>query len=84
MIKPTSIGGQNLLDDFGGSPIVLAEAFLMGELKPNDECYAVESICPIVLEAARIRLEAMGKFNSLSRRLKQLKQLEKCKDLKLC
>lgn len=67
-----SIGGRKVLDEFKGSPIALAEAFILGELKPYEEEYALESISLVSLEAARIRLESMGKLDSLSRRLEQI------------
>jgi hypothetical protein len=49
-----------------GSPLNVAEALILGKLRPNEEQIAPSVIDPIILEAARIRLEAMGLLNQLT------------------
>lgn len=56
-----TLGAQDLLKDFG-SPLNVAEAFILG-LVPGFRHRAVrELVDPIILETARIRLQASGKL----------------------
>lgn len=58
-----SIGAVDLSRRFNGSALAVAEALLLNELRTWEIDQVGEVVSPLVLEAARIRLEAMGKLN---------------------
>ena len=60
----TTLGATMVLEKHGGSALAVAEALILGELKPSDIDCVHEIVHPIVLEAARIRLEATGQLTS--------------------
>jgi hypothetical protein len=59
-----SIGGDMLLEEFKGSALAVAEALLLGKLESYEIDRVNEVVSPLVLQAAKIRLEAMGKLNA--------------------
>ncbi|MEK9156232.1 MAG: hypothetical protein AAB360_02915 [Patescibacteria group bacterium] len=54
-----TIGAGELIDEYG-SQLGVAEALILGEIKGGR--FVDEVVTPIFLEAARIRLEALGKL----------------------
>lgn len=57
-----SIGGEGLRKQFG-SRLNIAEALILGLISSSDQEYVYENVDRIILEAARIRLEAAGMLN---------------------
>ena len=57
-----TIGAANLLEKCG-SRLGVAEAFILGSIEINEEEFVPELVDKVTLEAARIRLEAMGLLN---------------------
>jgi hypothetical protein len=55
------IGSENLLKKHG-SPLAIAEALIKGELDSYEQMFVSDVVDKILLEAARIRLEASGFF----------------------
>ncbi len=61
-----TIGATQVIEKYG-SRLATAEAYILGETEPWQEDYVLEVIgSVIVLEAARIRLEAKGKLKEIS------------------
>jgi hypothetical protein len=58
-----SVGGEDLLNKYQGSPLAVAEAMILGTLEPFEYKHAPEIVSSIILETARIRLKALGKLN---------------------
>lgn len=63
--RELSEGARELLISYDMSPLAIAEALILGELNAGSEQESVgEVVCPIMLEAARIRLEATGRLSA--------------------
>ena len=62
-MRPETIGGEQILKEHNGSAIMVAEAFILGDIKSFEEPAALDVIDKITLETARIRLEAKGLLN---------------------
>ena len=56
------IGAGYLIEKFG-SNLAVAEAFILGELSAHEQDYVSEVVDKITLQAAEIRLRALGKLN---------------------
>lgn len=56
-----TIGARRVLEEYGDSPLAVAEALLRNEIKPHDMDYAAEAITPMIMEAAKFRVEHAGK-----------------------
>lgn len=54
-----TIGAEELIQEFG-SPLGVAEAFILGKVKNYRQQHVSEVVSNVTLEAARIRLEALG------------------------
>jgi hypothetical protein len=54
---------QHLLNSYNGSRLAVEEAFILGRVSIGWEEFVPELIDSITLEAARIRLQAMGLLN---------------------
>jgi hypothetical protein len=50
-----------MLEKYCNSPLAVAEALILGEIKEKME-FIGDIVSPVILEAARIRLEALGKL----------------------
>ncbi len=59
-----SYNAKKLLKKYHGSRLAVAEVFILGEIKPDEEAYVSELVDMITLEAARIRLDATGWLTS--------------------
>lgn len=57
-----SVGENLTLSKHGGNQLGVAEALILGKLDYMGLRFAPDIVSPIVLEAARIRLEALGKL----------------------
>ena len=57
-----TFGASQLLKEHGGSRLRVAEAFILGEVDLYED-FVPELVDKITLEAARIRLDAMGMLN---------------------
>ena len=57
-----SIGAKMILKDHGGTPLSVAEAFILGELSSTELERVGEVVTSLMLEAARIRLTALGRL----------------------
>lgn len=58
----TSVGAGSILSKYGFNRLAVAEALILGELETYELEQVHEIVEPIVLEAARIRLEALGRL----------------------
>lgn len=56
-------GARVLLDEYHNSHLAIAEDLILGNIKKNQEWFAFELMSTVILEAARIRLEAKGLLN---------------------
>lgn len=65
------IGASDLINDFGSS-LAVAEAFILGDIDGHDQDFVGDIVDKITLEAARIRLEALGLLNP--ERIKQIRK----------
>lgn len=59
-----TIREDTILREYGGSPLSVAEALILGEIEPHLIQLVNCVVTPVILEAAKIRLEATGKLNS--------------------
>jgi hypothetical protein len=57
-----TIGAQDLLSKYG-SPLGVAEALLLGKVRSWEQQFVREVVPSIILETARIRLEASGELS---------------------
>ena len=51
-----TIGAANLLDEYEGNRLAIAEALLRGEINNSDQKYVEELIDKIILDAAKFRV----------------------------
>jgi hypothetical protein len=58
----TTIGAQNILNRHGGTALSVAEALILGELESYEYDQVREIVGPLLLETARIRLQALGRL----------------------
>ena len=56
-----TVGADNLLKEYGGSRIAVAEALLRNEIDSWRLQYVDELISPMIMEAAKFRVENAGK-----------------------
>lgn len=55
------MGALHILEKHGKSPLRIAELLILGEIT-EDLKYVDEIVSPVILETARIRLQALGKL----------------------